>query len=333
MYSPSVVAGELVFVGSCSGKFLALDRRSGRVEWEYDIHADGEQTSFHGAPLTSDDLVLTATDNGFRRSGIGHVYAFEQTTGRLRWKHVCETGIPSDVVPVGVGVCVVTMDLALICLDRATGELRWRFATDGERPDVRDTQSLAVLDGCVFFAGRDETLYALDGRNGEVCWMTPLAAQPTCAPVVLHRSVYVGTAWPCMHRLDPGTGCVQTTLPLASVPCRVPVCTGSSLLVFLGDSTLAALDPGLTRVLWSRAASAKWNQSRALLVGDRVLVGDAAGQLLALALADGSVSSQQTFAQADIRSLAKWQDTLYVGTLRGTLYACQLDHWPAGEVR
>jgi outer membrane protein assembly factor BamB len=324
VYAPPVVAGELLFVGSCAGRFLALERHSGQIRWEYDIHADGEQTSFHGAPLLTDELILTTTDNGFRRPGIGHVYAFERATGRVRWKYRCETGIPADVIGVGANVCVVTMNDDVNCLDRATGEMRWRFGTRVKQPDVRDVMALASLGGRVFFAGRDDTLYALDARSGEVCWKTALGDPLTSSPVVLHDSVYVGTARPCMYRLDPVRGDIQATLPLRAAPCRVPTCAVDSIIVFLGDAVVAALDADLTRVIWSQSTSDKWYQSRPLIIGDLVLVGDSAGRLLALSLADGASCWMHPFKGEEIRSLGGWRDMLFVGTLHGTLYAWRL---------
>jgi outer membrane protein assembly factor BamB len=323
VYSPPAVAGELVFVGSCAGKFLALDRHSGGIRWEYDIHADGEQTSFHGAPLLSDDLVLTTTDNGFRRAGIGHVYAFERATGHVRWKHRCETGIPSDVVAAGANVCVVTMNDDVVCLDREAGEIRWSFGTGVKQPDVRDVMALATLGGRVFFAGRDNTLYALAAGSGEVCWKTSLGEPLTSSPLALHGSIYVGTARPCMYKLDSTSGEVQATLPLPATPRSVPACAGEAILVFLGDAALAALDADLTRVMWSHTTSGQWHQSRPLLINDLVMAGDSEGQLMVFALRDGLPRWVHAFEGEEIRSLSEGGHTLYVGTLRGTLYAWQ----------
>jgi len=57
------------------------------VRWSYDIHQDGNQTSFHGNPLITDQLVLIGTDKSCASGGIGHVYAFDRATGAVRWKY------------------------------------------------------------------------------------------------------------------------------------------------------------------------------------------------------------------------------------------------------
>ena len=58
--------GEVVLIGSCAGTFYALDKKTGEVRWSYDIKKDGDQTSFHGNPLITEDLIIIGTDG---RSG------------------------------------------------------------------------------------------------------------------------------------------------------------------------------------------------------------------------------------------------------------------------
>ena len=72
--------GDLLYQGSCTGVFYALDRRTGEVRWAHDTAPDGEPASFHGDPLVSGDLILTGAD----APNLGHLYAFELETGAVR---------------------------------------------------------------------------------------------------------------------------------------------------------------------------------------------------------------------------------------------------------
>jgi outer membrane protein assembly factor BamB len=88
--------GDLLVVSSCNGMIRALDKKTGKVKWDYDIRKDGDQRQFHGDPLLTNDLVIIGTDGN-----TGHVYAFERSTGSVRWKYkVNEQGVASDVVTV-----------------------------------------------------------------------------------------------------------------------------------------------------------------------------------------------------------------------------------------
>lgn len=103
MFSTPTVAGELVFIGSCAGTFYAINKTTGQVQWSYDIRKDGKQISFHGDPLVTGNLILIGTDHSCVPGGIGHVYAFETDSGKVRWKYR-STSVPTAIVQLGSNV-------------------------------------------------------------------------------------------------------------------------------------------------------------------------------------------------------------------------------------
>ena len=117
--------GDLLVVSSCNGIIRALDNKTGQVKWSYDIRKDGEQNNFHGDPLVTDELVIIGTDGK-----IGHLYAFERSSGAVRWKYkVNEYGVASDVIRFGSKLYAVTLGNELLCLDLETGKANWTFHT------------------------------------------------------------------------------------------------------------------------------------------------------------------------------------------------------------
>ena len=66
-----------MFIGSCAGNFYAINKSTGQLRWSYDIRKDGNQQSFHGDPLVTNDLILIGTDRSCDPNGVGHVYAYE----------------------------------------------------------------------------------------------------------------------------------------------------------------------------------------------------------------------------------------------------------------
>ena len=95
--------GDLLFIGSCAGNFYALNKTTGELKWSYDIRQDGRQVSFHGNPLVINDLILIGTDKSCDPEGIGHVYAFERESGKVRWKYR-STSVPTDIVQLNSNV-------------------------------------------------------------------------------------------------------------------------------------------------------------------------------------------------------------------------------------
>jgi len=64
-----------------------------------------------------------------------------------------------------------------------------------------------------------------------------------------------------------------------------------------------------------------WSTSRVFATDRTVLVGTPSGEVTAYCAADGSLSWSHKLGNAPIRSIGGSEDTLYVDTPAGTLYA------------
>ena len=68
---------------------------------------------------------------------------------------------------------------AVLAIDAATGELKWRFAMT----DVTDSGILTTASDVLFSGGREGYFQALDARNGTLLWKSNLGAQITNGPI------------------------------------------------------------------------------------------------------------------------------------------------------
>jgi len=118
--------GGLLFIGSCAGNFYALNKTTGELKWSYDIRQDGRQVSFHGKPLVINDLILIGTDKLCEPEGIGHVYAFEHESGKVRWKYR-STNVPTDIVQLNSNVYFGSFQDNWSSIDVHTGSLSGAF--------------------------------------------------------------------------------------------------------------------------------------------------------------------------------------------------------------
>lgn len=113
----------MVLIGSCAGKFYALDRRSGDVRWSYDVNADGERFEFHGDPLVRDGAVFVGTDG----TGVPSVWSFDLNNGTRRWRHELldetaqQQGVPTSMIGPPAAVCGVTFSDEVFCIDAKRG--------------------------------------------------------------------------------------------------------------------------------------------------------------------------------------------------------------------
>lgn len=322
MFSTPAVADGLLFVGSCSGRFMAMNPRTGKVAWDYNIHTDGEQTSFHGNLLSAGNLILIASDNTFNHKGIGHIYAFDRASGDVVWKYRDECGVSTDVVRAGRHIFAVTLADELVCIDLRTGKRQWGFKSGADTSDLRQPASPVTHGDRVFFGGLNGTVCALQAATGELAWQRELGERVSLPPVIWHEKLIVGTADSHLFSLDLKTGKTLKSLKLSDAPGSPPVCTDGLMYFRLGADQVAAVAPALESVRWTRAFPDRITVSRPHLINDSLLIGTSKGDVVALDAATGGVQWQHRFDDETIRAIGHWKDMIFVGTQRGMLYAC-----------
>ena len=293
----------------------ALERNTGRVKWEYDIGKDGQQSSFHGDPLVTDQLVVIGTDGS-----IGHIYAFDRMTGAVRWKYrVDQRGVASDVLRLGSNAYAVTLGDELLCLDLTTGKAKWTFHSSFSSHDFHWTSTPSLTDERIYFAGLDGVIYALDPQSGKQIWKKDLGARVTTSVALRGNDLYAGTAKRHIYRIDTTSGEVLSDFEAEAEPRGHIIIADDSLLVFLGDEILANLDLSLKRVKWSAEASKEWTSARPYLWHGTVLAGNRR-ELVALRSADGTRMWSHQFPET-VRGIGTSEELLYVGSLNGPIFA------------
>lgn len=220
-----MVAGDLLFVGSCAGTFYALDKRSGKVRWSYDITKDGLQTSFHGDPLVAGDLVLVGTDGGGVPNSVGHLYAFARETGQVRWKYRVDKGVSTDVLGIGSRLFAVASGTRLVCLDLKSGWVRWVVADEPSEPEKVQSHTSRIPDGPSSRAkdpdvpshpsedpdGRslppeDPDGASLDSEDRDNLPADRFPGPASVSPIVVGRRVYFATARGSVYAVNARTG-------------------------------------------------------------------------------------------------------------------------------
>jgi eukaryotic-like serine/threonine-protein kinase len=278
--------------------------------------------------LLADGLVLIGTDEGI-------VYAFEAETGKVRWKFRAGSTVASDILRSGGSVYAVSSKDQLLCLDLQSGRLRWSFTPPtslAEKPDMLRT-SPAVSGGRVFFGGQDGNVYAFEAETGTVDWIQDLGSPALTGLVVSGQRVYVGTGDDALHVLDKASGAVQQRVPLGGQPYGLALLAEDSLLVFTAwmseSSELLCLNPGTGQIRWRQKPppSGDWHTARPYRWKDAVLAGTQQGDFFAFRLADGS-QEWSARLEGEIRVFGSAENVLYVGTVKGTLYACDLSAFP-----
>jgi len=299
------------------------------VRWSYDIGKDGKQKSFHGNPLITDDLILIGTDYNCAADGIGHVYAFERSTGKVRWKYQT-TSVPTDILRIGQRAYFGSFQDNWYALNLQNGELLWKFSTGASNENCDFRKSPVADDRHIYFAGLDGFIYSLDAATGRVVWKRKLNAAPSTMLALKGDAIFVGTSDNRLYRLKSETGATVAELALEATPVGRPTLTDNSLLVFLENRSersgyIISVNTNLTTQEWKQKSSPDWASERPHLWNGLVLAGNCRGELAAFRGSDGA-PQWKTNLKGCIRSIGNSDDMLFVGVQEGTVYALSYKH-------
>jgi outer membrane protein assembly factor BamB len=319
VFATPTVVGDLVHIGSCNGFFRALDRKTGTLVWLHDTREEGGEFEFHGDPLVAGPLVLTGSDLRIAGS-VAHLYAFERETGAVLWKTAVGNGVTTDLATSDRLLFAVTLGDELLALDSETGDRIWSFASGAANDDFVLNASPAVRGARVFFGGLDGTVYALDARSGRLLWKRELGSRISAGLIAAGGGIYAGTSDGRLHLVDPETGNVVEQIETEGAPTGHFALGGPCLLTLLGERALACYARTLERPLWVRAGPKPWTSSRPYVWSDLALAGNGGGEVFAFRLEDGEIAWSETFG-GTIRGIGTSPDGLYVGTLKGEVYA------------
>ena len=327
MFSTPTVAGDLLFIGSCAGTFYAINKTTGQVHWSYDIRQDGRQQSFHGDPLVTDDLILIGTDRSCDPEGVGHLYAFERASGKVRWKYR-STSVPTDIVQLGSNVYFGSFQDKWSSVNLQTGSLNWSFSTDTPNPDCAFVKSPVAAENRLFFTGLDGAVYSLDTLSGRVMWKRKLMAATSTSLVFRDKTLYVGTTDQHVYRLNAETGAIVAELALEAIPVGRLIFAADSLFMFLENRSeragyIISVDPKLAGVRWKQKSSPDWASERPHLWKGLIIAGNCRGEVATFRASDGEPQWKLN-VKGCVRSIGSSADMLFVGAQEGAVYTFEL---------
>jgi outer membrane protein assembly factor BamB len=282
VFSTPTVAGDVLLIGSCAGTFYAFDKRTGKVRWSYNIHQDGNQTSFHGNPLITDQLVLVGTDKSCAAGSIGHVYAFDRATGTVRWKYRT-AGTPTDIARIGSSIYAASFVDELIALNLSDGSLRWRFATGTPRA----TTKLSVVGNSLYVGNSTNRLFRISADDGHVQSDLSVPASPGGRILVDTSALYI-----FLEDRDSQGGYLIST------------------------------DLNLSPIRWTHKAERAWSSEWPRLWNGFLLAGNCRSELDAFRISDGAPewSDKLKGCLRSIGTDGD-NEQIYVGAQEGTVYA------------
>lgn len=177
--SPAVADGDF-YAATYDGDLFCIDIKDGAVRWKTRTHDDTD-----ASPVVAGDFVYAAAEEK-----ASHLFCFARETGREVWRYSANTkGFWSTPAVVGNRIWIGGDDMALHCVDAATGKAVWTFKTGGEV-----WSSPSVVDGRVIFGSRDGHLYNVDAASGREIWRQRVDGRIISSPCIVGGYIWIGTA-------------------------------------------------------------------------------------------------------------------------------------------
>lgn len=281
VFTPAVV-GKTVFAAAKDGAIARLDE--GRQTWRVSA---GQALA--GGVGSDGKLVVAGTLKG-------EVLAFDAASGKELWKARASSEILAAPV-FGDGIVVVRSgDARVFGFDANDGKRKWVYQRTTPALTLRSHVGLAMAERVIYAGFPGGKLAAISTANGAALWEGTVAlpkgttelervADVTSVPVASGREV-------CAAAFQGRVACFDASSGNGLWAREMSSRAGLDLderYVFVSDDKghVVALDRNGGGSLWKQDALAGRNLTRPLVVGNRIVVGDAEGLVHVMRREDG----------------------------------------------
>lgn len=310
-----MVTADRVYVASAEGSVFALEKETGRLQWERDLG----RTLSSGPTVANDLLVVGSRD--------GEAIAFRASDGEELWR----SGVTSEILArpaVGDDLVVVRVtDGRVFGLESATGRRRWLYEQSVPVLTLRGTSSPTLVPGRLVVVGFDSgRLVALAPDDGRPLWDISVATPRgrtdlermvdiDADPVLYRSDIYVASYNGRLASIDANSGRARWDRELSVVAgLAVDV---DRVYATDADEYVWAFDRFTGATIWRQEDLRGLRLTGPAVFREHILVGDDEGYLNWLALRDGSLQSRQWIGGAFVAAPVIDGDAIYLLTENG----------------
>lgn len=190
--APAIGQGTIV-AGYSSGELVAYRYENGRQLWNDALARTSIATSVSILTDIDADPII---DNGhvYALGQGGRMAAYELVTGQRIWE-LNLAGISTPAIA-GDWIFTLTDDGKLLCIQRATGKVRWltqlaRFENEEKKKNPIFWTGPVLAGGRLWFANSNGQVYSAGVEDGAPVAFTDLKNPVTLAPIVAGGSLYI----------------------------------------------------------------------------------------------------------------------------------------------
>lgn len=190
--APAAAQGTVI-AGYSTGELAAYRYENGRSLWSDTLSRTAMSTTVSTLTDIDADPVI---DRGrvFALGQGGRMASYELVTGQRIW----EINIAGITTPATAGewIFVLTSDAKLLCVQRASGKIRWlsqlpRFRDEEDKQGVITWRGPVLVNNRLIAANSRGQLWSISTAEGAATMMTDLKSPISVAPVVANNMLYV----------------------------------------------------------------------------------------------------------------------------------------------
>lgn len=297
-----VIGGGSLFVFDTEGAVHAFEAATGRERWKTSLRAEENNNSLFGGGVSYADGRVYVT------TGLGDVAALDAATGAQIWKVKPAGPLRGSPTIAFDAAYVMTMDNQIHALNVADGSPLWSESGAVGQAGVFGVAAPAAGQGTVIAGYSSGELTAYRYENGRQLWSDALARTSIATsvatltdidadPIIDRGRVYALGQGGRMAAYELVTGQRLWELNLAGI--STPAVAGEWIFTLTDDARLLCIARASGRVRWitqlprfrdeeDREGQLFWTGP--VLANNRLWVANSRGQVLTVAVADGSTA-------------------------------------------
>lgn len=297
---------KIAFLASCDGNLYAIDLRAGSKLWNHEL-----KDPIVSAPVSIASYV-------FASSAGGDTICLEAETGKKVWSRNLSAKTFASPVMFKESALLVASGRDLHALDVRTGESLWRYSTGA--PVVA---SPLVQGDLVLAANKAGQLHAVSAAKGKQEWTFNAEGGIIASPFASVDSVYVGTRAGNFYAVEGRQGAMVWEYPANGRIVSKGAIVFTSVVFASQDRWLYCCEKYDGRLKWKAAVRGKVSADLCTYKG-QIICANEDGWLQTFAAANGQLKWQTDLDKRIQSPPMVANNSLYIGTIEGELYAYSL---------
>ena len=241
---------EKLYFGCDNGYFVALDQKSGNIQWEYKTKPGAAGKSIFSSPAAWNGLVYFGAYDG-------NVYCLETSSGKCVWKFSEADWVGSSpVIAKNLGLLFIGLEFGLwkkrggiTALDLKTGSKKWEYSLS---QFVHSSPAYSEEKKLVAIGSNNNSAYLFKAQSGALLWQFKTGGEIKASLVfdIKNNALVFGSFDGKIYSVDIETGVARFFYETNASIFSTPAISGDSLVFTSLDKIIYCLSAKTGELIW-----------------------------------------------------------------------------------